>query len=219
MLVGFVAISSWAILAILTSVISDNMIATSSRMLDEDEVAERDLENVLTERHLNMIFLEFDKRQTGRISERDWEVINGDVGLSREIMEASGADSVEELQTAFDDLCEEEEDEVHNTPTDEVYVDGVHERHKRSSTAHTTGHSLDAISVSATLAGKKPLILYYEKFIKFFQAKEEPVDKQCIMQVLSRVEQLEGQLHKHINHFEKVETGILKKMQGLAENK
>merc|ERR1712194_998195 len=146
----FMVIASWAILAILTSVISDNMIATSQRMQDEEDVVEREQENILTERRLNMIFLEFDKRQTGRITEMDWEVIVDDVGLNREIMEASGADSVEELQTAFDDLCEEQEEEVDDTPehANDPYVDGVHMRHKRTSTQG----NLDALPVVAKKA-------------------------------------------------------------------
>merc|ERR1712183_447331 len=59
----FMMVSNWAALAILTSVMSDHMIAASERCKDEDEKAERDAIYAKKVRSLRFLFQEIDQRE------------------------------------------------------------------------------------------------------------------------------------------------------------
>lgn len=86
----FMVLSNWAVLAILTSVVSDNMIAASARTIQEDEDAAREAANEATMRRLFTLFGEIDSDRSGEISEVEWKKTLDDEGLQHELLDASG---------------------------------------------------------------------------------------------------------------------------------
>lgn len=102
LLVGFIICSNWAILAILTSVVSDNMISSSA------EIAKREAEQQEQEdcaqkiSALKKIFEEIDNDGSGHIDETEWEekVLKDRTML--ESLEAVTAMSQRDLSDAFE---------------------------------------------------------------------------------------------------------------------
>jgi len=70
---GFMILSNWAVLAILTSVVSDNMISSSARAAEEEaqEKSARARQTRIT--RLNSIFHEVDKQNNDVINEEEWK--------------------------------------------------------------------------------------------------------------------------------------------------
>merc|ERR1711974_201547 len=90
--VSFMVLSNWAILAILTSVVSDNMITASAKTIQEDDDRQRAISNDKAERRLMTLFSEIDKDGSGAISEKEWEELLEDDGLRHELLDASKAE-------------------------------------------------------------------------------------------------------------------------------
>mmetsp|Transcript_41948 Transcript_41948/g.78026 ORF Transcript_41948/g.78026 Transcript_41948/m.78026 type:complete len:691 (+) Transcript_41948:61-2133(+) len=98
-------VSNWALLAILTSVMSDNMIGVSTRTQAEDEKElTRQLEEKST-KQLMFLFEEIDTDQSGLINEKEWRAMMRNPDRSGEIASAAGV-TVEELESFFSCLCE-----------------------------------------------------------------------------------------------------------------
>mmetsp|Transcript_93210 Transcript_93210/g.301392 ORF Transcript_93210/g.301392 Transcript_93210/m.301392 type:complete len:669 (-) Transcript_93210:4-2010(-) len=86
---AFMVLANWAILAILTSVVSDNMISASARALEEDQESDKQAEYAQRMTRLRMLFKEIDTDGSGTISEKEWDQIFRDKGLASELCDAT----------------------------------------------------------------------------------------------------------------------------------
>jgi len=99
--VCFIVLSNWALLAILTSVVSDNMISSSAKA---DQEYAKEKTNLATEERLvrvNAVFNQLDKDGTLVIEKEEWERLMFDDAMRNELCDASGL-SPKGLQDAFD---------------------------------------------------------------------------------------------------------------------
>merc|ERR1712032_1734149 len=87
---AFMVVTNWAVLAILTSVVSDNMISTSQKANDEDERKHRDELHATRVRRLKMLFGEIDQDGDACISSSEWHTILNDPGMRHELLQATG---------------------------------------------------------------------------------------------------------------------------------
>merc|ERR1712032_1721384 len=82
MLVGFIICSNWAILAILTSVVSDNMISSSAAIARKEEKARLEVKDTETNKLLLQLFKEVDVDGSGTIEENEWKSrVEGDARM------------------------------------------------------------------------------------------------------------------------------------------
>lgn len=72
LLVGFIICSNWAILAILTSVVSDNMISSSAAIAKKEAEREEEERLLQTRSALAKLFEEIDDDNSGTIEESEW---------------------------------------------------------------------------------------------------------------------------------------------------
>jgi len=107
---GFMVVSNWAILAILTSVVSDNMITTSQKANAEDEAKKADLEHHQRIRRLTALFMEIDRDGGGTISTAEWEKMMHDRSLNHELCDATGLHEAD-LNDYFECLATDPEQE------------------------------------------------------------------------------------------------------------
>jgi len=92
MFVLFMVVSNWAILAILTSVVSDGMIASSQKADAEDMLMTTTTVRVNNANRLRVIFKEVDKEGRGRCTQEHFKSIFSDQGLRVELCSATGSD-------------------------------------------------------------------------------------------------------------------------------
>jgi len=85
----FMVLSNWAILAILTSVVSDNMISASQSAAEEDNKKDKEDEYNRRVGRLNVLFKEIDKDGSGCISAQEWHELCQDPGLFHELSTAT----------------------------------------------------------------------------------------------------------------------------------
>ena len=96
----FMMLSNWMMLAILTSVVSDNMMSASRVKEDEDRQKAAQEHQERARRRITKLFHQLDNNQDGSISESELVQILSDPNLRAELCEASGlrpADLVEML--------------------------------------------------------------------------------------------------------------------------
>lgn len=87
---GFMVLANWAILAILTSVVSDNMIAASAKTIQEDEDRAKHEQEEGIRRRLMAVFREMDPKDTGEITEVQFRCLLDDPIYCKMLCEASG---------------------------------------------------------------------------------------------------------------------------------
>lgn len=98
--VFFMVGTNWVILATLTSVLADHMIAGSSIALEQDRMVERELDYQSRSRRLRSCFQECDQRFTGCIAPDTFNRLLADPGLCQEMCAASSL-TVSELKDLF----------------------------------------------------------------------------------------------------------------------
>jgi len=103
---GFMVVTNWAVLAILTSVVSDNMISTSQKANEEDERKIQDELHELRTRRLKLLFHEIDQDGDACITSSEWRFILKDPGLRNELLQATGLDE-QDINQYFDCLSED----------------------------------------------------------------------------------------------------------------
>lgn len=103
---AFMVLSNWAILAILTSVVSDNMISASQKAVEEDQEVEKTKEDKKKSARLHTLFREIDKDKSGTISLKEWNRIFEDRGLANELCSATLL-SEKDLRELFGYICAE----------------------------------------------------------------------------------------------------------------
>eukprot|EP00928_Gymnodinium_smaydae_P053836 TRINITY_DN37742_c0_g1_i1.p1 TRINITY_DN37742_c0_g1~~TRINITY_DN37742_c0_g1_i1.p1 ORF type:complete len:650 (-),score=99.35 TRINITY_DN37742_c0_g1_i1:128-2077(-) len=84
---GFMVVSNWAVLAILTSVVSDNMIATSAKHTEETEAEEAHEEHLARINRLKVLFAELALNESGAIYEKEWVAMLEDPQKCKELSE------------------------------------------------------------------------------------------------------------------------------------
>jgi len=97
----FMVLSNWAILAILTSVVSDNMISASQAAAEEDKKKDREDDYAHCVGRLNALFREIDKDSSGFISEPEWQELCQDPDLFRELSLATSYNNEKDLHDLF----------------------------------------------------------------------------------------------------------------------
>jgi len=105
---GFMVITNWAVLAILTSVVSDNMIRTSQKANEEDDRKVHDEQHAHRVRRLRMLFGEIDQDGDCCISTSEWKAILKDPGMRHELLQATGL-TIDDVNTYFECLSEDSE--------------------------------------------------------------------------------------------------------------
>jgi len=98
---GFMILSNWAVLAILTSVVSDNMISTSAKAAEEDAKERSTRERTARLTRLSSIFKEVDKGGNQEIDEAEWRGLLENEVLRDDLCDATGL-NIKSLQEMFD---------------------------------------------------------------------------------------------------------------------
>lgn len=86
---GFMVISNWAILAILTAVVSDQMIAASNAYQEEASAEKSQQDERENHRRLQEIFEDSDRDKSGSISKSEWVMMLDDAGTMLELSEGT----------------------------------------------------------------------------------------------------------------------------------
>ncbi|CAL1146922.1 unnamed protein product [Cladocopium goreaui] len=92
---AFMMLSNWMMLAILTSVISDNMMSVSRVKEEEDRKKAMSDKQEHAKRQITNIFLKLDEDESGSISEQEMMKLLGDPELKMELCEAAGLDAAD----------------------------------------------------------------------------------------------------------------------------
>jgi len=160
---GFMVVSNWAILAVLTAVVSENMISTSQKANEEDEQKQIEQTHQKRIRRLTALFKEIDEDGEGTISSKEWQHMMEDSWLHRELCHATGLKRMD-LNEYFECLAKD--------PSQE-------ERFKHKSLYETDLHLdyktfIEALNNEDTVADKKS-ILHVMKYLRLLesQVKEE----------------------------------------------
>jgi len=103
---SFMVVTNWAVLAVLTSVVSDNMIAASQKANEEDERKLKEDAHTDRVRRLRTLFSEIDRDGDGVVSTNEWKGIMKDRGLHDELLDATGLDE-EDLNDYFECLAQD----------------------------------------------------------------------------------------------------------------
>jgi len=175
--VMFMVVASWALLAILTSVVSDHMIASSQKQEEEDDQKKKLEQDETMKRRLKQIFEQFDQEGDGIITEQEWRDIMSDPGIICELQEVVGGATKEWLEEVFKDL---------STPQTSS---GKNKLRRSSMTSMKR-------RLSRGKNGEPPRILRYDAFIDFMQTRDSPANQQGIHKLLARLEHLEAEVWK-----------------------
>mmetsp|Transcript_6359 Transcript_6359/g.15713 ORF Transcript_6359/g.15713 Transcript_6359/m.15713 type:complete len:713 (-) Transcript_6359:58-2196(-) len=175
---AFMVILNWAILAILTSVVSDNMISASSKAQSEDLQNEKLLRHVQRVSRLRTLFKEMDKDHSGAITEEEWNYLFQDAGLLHELIEVTSLGE-HDLHELFRCLC----------------VD--------SKTARSAGLGPEVTGQGLTdrLKGQNARLLYYEAFIEHLKDDSMPMDKRCMAQLRAQLHQMQRDIDKRFDEM------------------
>lgn len=87
---SFMVVANWAFLAILTSVVSDNMITASQRVSKEDKDKDFECERLKQRRRLGALFEEVNADSSGFVDEEEFSKLLDDDGLYHEFCGATG---------------------------------------------------------------------------------------------------------------------------------
>jgi len=190
--VGFTVLSNWAILAILTSVVSDNMIATSKFVSDEESKKERDNEYALRVSRLQALFSDIDTDGSGAISHDEWRSVLKDPGLFHELSDATALNR-RDLEELFACLAVEA---LPNTA-----------RGARSQRNPMNFFGDDEQAPPADpgkpgrFAGVEGRIMYYSAFIEQLRDDSLPADKRAVLKMMSRLQNLEDRMETRLDEM------------------
>jgi len=121
---GFMVVSNWAILAILTAVVSENMMSASNKFLEEEDKRKEDEMEKKNHDRLKDIFRENDSNQNGDISKAEWSAMLNDKAILTELSEDTHLDQAD-LADLFDCLCVAGEDYSGDTVRYEELIDSL----------------------------------------------------------------------------------------------
>lgn len=118
--VAFMVVTNWAILAVLTSVMSESMISATHRNIEADTLEKMNSDRERRIYRLKNLFFDLDKSGDGFVDESEFNMVLEDSTLAVELCDISGL-TKRDLNELFDFLCEED-----NGRRRIRYVDFVH---------------------------------------------------------------------------------------------
>jgi len=121
---SFMVISNWAILAILTAVVSENMMSASNKFLEEEEKRTDAEEEKKNHDRLLQVFRENDDNNNGDISKEEWLGMLDDPACLLELSEDTHLDK-SDLADLFDCLLVAGEDYSGNSVRYEELIDSL----------------------------------------------------------------------------------------------
>jgi len=98
---GFMILTNWAVLAILTSVVSDNMISSSAKAAEEEKKERLELDRAARIARLSSVFAEMDSDGNRVVTEDEWHGLMQDNVLREDLCDITGL-SAKNLQDMFD---------------------------------------------------------------------------------------------------------------------
>jgi hypothetical protein len=107
---AFMVISNWSILAILTSVVSDNMITASGRILDDEAAKSKAEKKRLNREKMLSAFKEIDADGGGTITNAEWQILWNDDGIRNVLQEATNLEA-QDLMDLYVLVCKMQHDE------------------------------------------------------------------------------------------------------------
>jgi len=90
MFAGFMVLSNWAVLAILTSVVSDNMMTSSAKAAQEDMEQQKETEQAIRAERVRALFKDVDTAGSGAVTVDEWRAIMDDRVTGDEMRDATG---------------------------------------------------------------------------------------------------------------------------------
>eukprot|EP00933_Yihiella_yeosuensis_P000273 TRINITY_DN10042_c0_g1_i9.p1 TRINITY_DN10042_c0_g1~~TRINITY_DN10042_c0_g1_i9.p1 ORF type:complete len:232 (+),score=46.90 TRINITY_DN10042_c0_g1_i9:2-697(+) len=87
---GFVIVGNWALLAIFTAVVSENMMHATEERRQEEEKLESQQKSKRSVIKLNEIFDRLDENLNAEITKDDWDKLMSDKDVKEELMDATG---------------------------------------------------------------------------------------------------------------------------------
>lgn len=121
---GFMVVSNWAILAILTAVVSENMMSASNKFLAEEEKREDDEAEKKNHDRLLDIFRENDSTKDGQVSKAEWLAMLDDKVILAELSDDTHLDKAD-LADLFECLLVAGEDYSGDTVRYEELIDSL----------------------------------------------------------------------------------------------
>jgi len=175
--VSFMVLSNWAILAILTSVVSDNMISASTKAQEEEDKQQRTVDDERRCGRLLTLFREIDEDNSGAVSSVEWKGMMSDKGLMHELCDATMLEE-RDLEELFSYLA----------------VDAAHDRRKNGDSAKTRLENGDQSDQK---------ILHYKALIEHLRSDGDPASRRSVLCMLARMQSLEDMIERR---FDKLET-------------
>jgi len=168
-------LANWAILAILTSVVSDNMISASSKAQEEEDRVQKQIDYEDRCTRLLTLFKEIDRDRSGAISSEEWKSMCEDRGLMHELCAATELEP-RDLEELFEYLA----------------VDVELDRK----------HSMDRPSLGRFQSvGEK--ILHYQALIDHLRCDGDPADRRSVLRILARMQAMEQMMEARFNKLER----------------
>jgi hypothetical protein len=171
LLVLFMIVANWAIVAILTSVVSDNMRSATIQRLHEKEAREKEDKLEENAMRVRAVFEEIDTDHSGVISEQEWKQMLSDQNLTYELCDATQLD-VEDLEEIFHFLA---------------FDEGAATNARKSTRGST-------VSMTSDRFARSHRVLAYSVFMKALRSESEPATKRSILHVLQHMRAMEAQL-------------------------
>lgn len=120
----FMVISSWAILSILTAVVSENLMAANDKLAEESEQATRVIEEDKKNATLNRIFSTVDADESGDLTSAEFDVILGSPDMCDSLMSITNM-SKDDMLNIFDYLSAMPEDGSEPTIKHSTFIHGL----------------------------------------------------------------------------------------------
>mmetsp|Transcript_47749 Transcript_47749/g.134464 ORF Transcript_47749/g.134464 Transcript_47749/m.134464 type:complete len:236 (+) Transcript_47749:54-761(+) len=182
--VAFMVLANWAILAILTSVVSENMITSSNKVLEEEERKDSAARHQERVGRLRALFREIDTDGSGAISHTEWSEMLKDEGLLHELCDAACV-SLRDLHELFNCLA----------------VDPLQTR--KSVSGFEDDEEADRpVRGDSRLAKSAERILYYDAFIDQLENESRPVDKRAVLRLMSRLQEFENRIEARLDQID-----------------
>merc|ERR1712039_700198 len=108
LMIAFMVVANWAILAILTAVVSDNMIDSSKKSHEEEEELRKQARLEEHKKRLRELFKEFGDSD-GVLTQEEWDTLLSDSRYVRELCEITNV-GPDDLRDTFHCLSVEEGD-------------------------------------------------------------------------------------------------------------
>lgn len=182
----FMIMSNWAILAILTSVVSDRLISTSAEVERDDLDHELQARMRCEKRRLLSIFQTVDENSTNYITEAEWKSLLSDQKVSHEMCELAKMKK-ENLQDLFECFAN----------TQRIDLFDMRRKEKCGITSRRTDEIVCESQNNARFATVKQMD--YRTFITCISDESETADKTSILRVMARVRMLEGKIDNRLH--------------------